>query len=779
MSVPAQRVNQATPPEQGQLVRVRNRLFLVEDVIPAEDERGSRVHRVDLECLDDDRMSESLSVIWEREVNTEVVLADVLPIPEGQWDHPRVFDAFLRAIRWSASSVLREGGLLAPFYGAIEIEPYQLEPVTRAVRAPRVNLLIADDVGLGKTIEAGLVLQELLARARIRNCLIVCPASLQRQWQEEMLEKFNLRFDIIDRDRILELRREYGTHVNPWRSFPRLITSMDFLKGERHLNSFLSPDEYGNPHRWDLLIVDEAHNFAPSGRTRYVHDSQRTRMLRRMAPLFEHRLFLSATPHNGFTESFTALLEMLDPLRFHTSDRVSPDSVRTVMIRRLKEELRGTDATSRIFPDRKVRSLSVPNEPGERRAAELLDRYIKNRARRARERELYPVRFALNVLKKRFLSSPLGFCNSLETHLENVTRPGGAPAGPADPQLTDRLIQKAREDAASDEERDRTEHHAVAETSKFFGELTPEEDEWLTELWDWADAHRTEPDAKLQVLRSWLDAHLRTGCRWNDERLIIFTEYKDTHDYLLEHLTDWLGHERLLSITGDTPLSEREAVKAAFQAPPAEHPVRVLVATDAAAEGLNFQNHCRYLIHWEIPWNPNRMEQRNGRIDRHGQERDVLICHFLHENRRDTPFLETLVRKVGRMRHDLGAVASVIEARVEQYMSGHSSADLEAIGPRKSLEDDIRRERLDLARIRKLRAELERTRDELDLQPGTLHAVLDAALRLETGQGLESAPGELAPHRIAERYRLRYLRAFPLGVRFLLPQSVVDAGGLR
>jgi len=140
------------------------------------------------------------------------------------------------------------------------------------------------------------------------------------------------------------------------------------------------------------------------------------------------------------------------------------------------------------------------------------------------------------------------------------------------------------------------------------------------------------------------------------------------------------------------------------------------------------------------------MEQRNGRIDRHGQERDVVIYHFLHENRRDTPFLETLVRKVQRMRRDLGAVASVIESRVERYMSGDRDVDLDTVAPRRTLEDDIRRERLDLAHIRKLRAELERTRDELDLAPGTLRAVLHAALRLETGRGLDPAAGELAPH---------------------------------
>jgi len=746
VSMAATPITSSTPPEQGQLARLRNRLFIVQDVIPAENGQDERATRVDLECLDDDRLGETLSVIWEREVNTDVLFADALPIPEGRWDTPQVFDAFLTAIRWSSASALDESGLLAPFHGAIEIEPYQLEPVARAVQAPRVNLLIADDVGLGKTIEAGLVLQELLARARIRNCLIVCPASLQRQWQEEMSDKFNLRFDIIDRERILKLRREYGTHVNPWRSFPRLITSTDFLKAERHLNSFLAPDEHGNPPQWDLLILDEAHNCAPSGRTRYVRDSQRTRMLRRIAPHFQHRLFLTATPHNGFTESFTALLELLDPLRFHSDDHVDSGAVATVMVRRIKEELRGTDTTTRNFPKRTVQAIPVPSDSGEDHAATLLDAYIESRvARAADRRELFPVRFALNILKKRFLSSPLAFANSLDTHLEHVTRPGAAPMETTAPDLslTERLIRKLRDDTASDEERDRTETQAVAESTRFFGELTPDEETALDALWQWAGEHREQPDAKLRALRAWVDAHLRTAGGWNDERLILFTEYRDTHDYLRAHLVRWLGPDRVLSITGDTPLSEREEVKAAFQAPPSEHPVRVLVATDAAGEGLNFQNHCRYLIHYEIPWNPNRMEQRNGRIDRHGQTRDVEIFHFLHESRRDSQFLQTIVDKVERMRHDLGAVAGVLEQRVEEYMLGRHAVDLDAVRPRRALADDIGRERLDLARIRKLREQLDDTRRRLDLEPDTLRHVLDAALKLEGHPGLQPAGGVL------------------------------------
>ncbi|MBI4918198.1 MAG: DEAD/DEAH box helicase, partial [Acidobacteria bacterium] len=322
-------------PEQGQLVRVRGRHFIVQDVWPGSvDPKVPPQHRVRLEALDDDRLGEPLDVIWEHEVDATVHDDLGLPRPDD-WDPAGRFDAFLLASRWSLSSVLETLPLQAPFRGAIQIEDYQLEPVVRALRMPRVNLLIADDVGLGKTIEAGMVMQELLARQRIRRILIVCPASLQNQWAEEMDQKFALRFEIVDRDYMQRLRREYGVHVNPWASYPRLITSMDFLKREEPQRAFraaLRPQRFGGLRDWDLLIVDEAHNMAPSGRTNYVRDSDRTEMLRQVIPHFEHRLFLTATPHNGYTASFTALLELLDPLRFARGPTLNREQLKAVMV---------------------------------------------------------------------------------------------------------------------------------------------------------------------------------------------------------------------------------------------------------------------------------------------------------------------------------------------------------------------------------------------------------------------------------------------------------------
>lgn len=743
------------PPEQGQLVRVRNRLWAVTDTLPHEIRDGTIHTRVDLECLDDDRLGEPLSVLWEREVGTEVFMADAFPTPSGRWDHPATYRAFLRAIRWSSTSMIRNAALQAPFRGAIEIEPYQLEPVARAVLMPRVNLLIADDVGLGKTIEAGLVVQELLARARIRNCLIVCPASLQRQWVDEMEEKFNLEFRIIDREAILTLRREYGVHVNPWQSFPRLITSIDFLKQERVLAQLQATwDGAGRDVglSWDLLILDEAHNCAPAGRRKYIKDSDRSRMLRRIAPHFQHRLFLTATPHNGFTESFTALLEELDPLRFTRGPDVNAAAIRTVMVRRLKEELAEAEDAHRPFPKRVVDRIAVPDEPGEREVSELLDEYIAAQMDRAAgSKARYVVQFALNLLKKRFLSSPRAFHESLNTHLDHVTRPVAAPVvaeaddEAADPKLTDLLIRRTREETDSDEQKAALEREAMKESTRFFARLREEDLGRLTRLWEWSEDRSDRPDAKFEALAGWLRAHLQTDGAWNGERLLLFTEYRDTLAYLRELLVEWMGEDRILTLTGGSPLSEREGVKAAFQSPPDRHPVRVLLATDAAAEGLNLQKHCRYLVHYEIPWNPNRLEQRNGRIDRHGQPAKKVFCyHFLHDNRRDSPFLEKVVEKVQQMRADLGSVSAVIEEEVERFMLGERSTRIEAVEPREVYRRDMKQALWDNARLKTLRAEVDRARLEWHLGPEEMREVLDRALQLEGHPGLEGVDGDLA-----------------------------------
>jgi len=222
-------------PQIGQLVSLRNRNFIVLDI---DKNRKKINNKVVLECIDNDKLGEVLEVIWDREnFNTvKIYEEDTFVNIYGNFDKPEQINALESAIKWSSASVIEDNKMLSPFHGSIEIEDYQLEPVARALRLPRVNLLIADDVGLGKTIEAGLVLEEMIARGRVHKVLIVTPVSLTLQWQSEMAEKFQLDFKIIDRDYVLKLRREFGVSANPFTSYPRLIISMDYLIPNFSLN---------------------------------------------------------------------------------------------------------------------------------------------------------------------------------------------------------------------------------------------------------------------------------------------------------------------------------------------------------------------------------------------------------------------------------------------------------------------------------------------------------------------------------------------------------------
>ena len=764
-------------PEVGQLVFVRNRHFLVQDIYEYQADDSSPVfHKVSLECLDDDRLGDNIELIWEHEPHTRVHDSITFPSPE-EWDTFKRFQAFYYAIRWSSGSIIEGPEISAPFRAGIELEYYQLEPVVRALMMPRVNLLIADDVGLGKTIEAGLVAQELLSRQAIRKIMVICPASLQRQWKEEMESKFQLKFKIINRDAILRLRKEYGVHVNPWNSYPRIITSIDFLKREQPLNLFLNSlkhrERTGILKDWDLLIVDEVHNIAPSGRKKYIRDSDRTRMMRQIVDYFEHRLFLTATPHNGYTESFTALLEFLDPLRFSRGPILNKEHLKTVMIRRLKDDIK--DALgNRKFTQRRVVPIEVEMGAKEKEMYSALNRYIDLRLKGKRGSELLPIRFALVLLKKRLLSSPLAFYNSIRTHIGDKKKDD---QDSEDLSLIERMVQRTLlEDWDNDEEKALYEEDALKEATKFFKGLTEEEKKLLTAMLDNSEALKSRPDAKAKALITWIETNLCPRGKWNKERLLIFTEYKDTLEYLEEQFKKKGWEDHIIKLYGGMPEAKREEVKKVFQSHPEENPIRILIATDAASEGLNLQNYCRYLIHYEIPWNPNRMEQRNGRIDRHGQKApEVFIHHFIYKNDEDSDFLRKVVEKVQQMREDLGSLGEIISTQVEEVMIGvrkRENLDLsEKEEQLKRVKEDVKLE-LDIKnQILKLSQKLTATKRKLELYPENLKLVLDEALKLADPQGglEEIKEGELA----GKGYRLRFL---PKGWEDL-KESITDEKG--
>ena len=732
----------AVVPEQGQLVQVRHRNYIVQDVDARVVEPSAAPwHRVRLEAVDDDQLGDVMDVIWEHEVHRVVHEGVGLPRPEA-WDPLGRFEAFLLATRWSLSSVLDGLPLQAPFRGAIQIEDYQLDPVVRALRMPRVSLLIADDVGLGKTIEAGMVVQEMLARQRVQRMLILCPASLQRQWADEMEQKFALRFEVVDRDYVQRLRREYGVHVNPWASYPRLIASFDFLKREVPLREFRASLSGGARSRglkeWDLLVIDEAHNVAPAGRQNYVRDSDRTRMVRDILPHFEHRLFLTATPHNGYTESFTALLEMLEPLRFSRGPTVHKEHLSAVMVRRLKDDMVDALGNER-FPKREVEPLTVRLEGGEKALFDTLDRYTTLVLERLEGGAKLPVQFALTLLKKRLLSSPAAFAHSIDVH-HSHTAVGDPEGGDDDASSQARVVravqQKLSEDFADDDEKDRTEETALAETGAFF-KLTDEERRLVEEMKDTAGALDGGSDAKARKLCDWIEAHLRTDGAWNDERLIVFTEYKHTLDYLVAQFAACGWAERVTELYGGMPQKDREIIKRRFSAPTSEEPLRILVATDAASEGLNLQRRCRYLVHYEVPWNPNKMEQRNGRIDRHGQRRKPLCYHFAFAGLEDQQFLDVVVDKVRRQRADLGSVGDVIAAQVERALRGEIKHIDDPEERRAKMRREVHADVVTRDRIRELQRAVDDARSGWRLSPEHLRLVLDEALHLIGHPGLK------------------------------------------
>lgn len=737
-------------PEDGQIVRVRQRLFVVNGVEKQSLPVGSvekPQHLVHLGSIEDDGLGETLDVIWEIEPGAKIEHRALFPNPVEGLDNPDTLSAFMDAIRWGAISQGDDKNIQSPFRSGIEIDEYQLEPVVRALQMPRVNLLLADDVGLGKTIEAGLVLQEMLLRHKARSVLILCSASLQIQWQEEMRDKFGLEFKIVDRELISKLRRERGIRANPWAHFPRLIASIDYIKREipfRMFRETLPAAAY--PRKYDFLIVDEAHNIAPSGRGQYSVESQRTKVIKELSPHFEHKLFLSATPHNGYTESFTALLEMLDPQRFAKGTALDKKQLDAVMVRRMKRDLMLKSDGSRRFADREVLHMPVAYTDAEVNAHKALSEYSKNLSSGSGAKS-FAGEFVAKLLKKRFFSSPIAFAKTLSTHTKTRDVKGW---NVGSKEWEQGILATDNTEYPTEAERDQKEEEALAAASAAFGKATPEDKRLLAILNSYATTASSQGDCKLHQLITWLKTNIRPNGVWSTKRVIIFTEYLDTlnwlHDKLAVH--GFAEEERLLQLYGGLPLDDREIVKAAFQANSEDSKARILLATDAAAEGLNLQNHCNNLFHYEIPWNPSRMEQRNGRIDRHGQkEEKVNIYHFVSSRfneakpaatgtlEGDLEFLYRIAKKVNTIREDLGTANTVLADQVESAMLGKR-----AFIPVEKAEADARRIR-DALKIQKAERELAKelsqisdqlcdTKKTLNLTPEAVEHAIRIALKL-------------------------------------------------
>lgn len=753
-------------PDKGQIVNVRGATWAVVDVkeqglprSPADEGEARLMHVVRLQSLDEDRLGQELAVVWELELGHSIAPDQGLPefIDIDAFDDPKVLAAFVDAVRWGAVTSANDRAFQAPFRSGANVEAYQLEPLRRALQSARTNLLLADDVGLGKTIEAGLVVEELLLRHRARTAVIVCPPSLSLKWRDEMREKFGLEFEIVDSDLMARVLRTHGPNANPFRLFPRVIVSMAWLptlRAQRLLREVyadVADTATARRYAFDILIVDEAHHVAPasptavSGFRGYAVDSKRTIATRQLAEKCEHRLFLSATPHNGYSESFTALMEMIDGRRFKRGANLDEKALRDIAVRRLKDDLKNEKG----FRTRELKTLAFTPSPDEVEKFAKLDRLLADSARRNGRGKSGGI--VAMLFKKRFLSSPWAFARTLQHYLESGD---GAGLGEED---EDQYYQEVLGSGQSDEEEGDTAHpeFTALRHSKRSDPLSGATDAELRALIEWGNSYQNQPDARLLELIKFLDATCRPdGKTWSNERVVIFTEYADTLDWIVRVLDQhgYRDKDRLAVIQGSTDTETREDIRVRFTAPPHEEPVRVLVATDSAGEGIDLQDYCHRLVNFDIPFNPSRLEQRIGRVDRYGQQHTPEIYQLAPAVQtsayaKDQRFLlDKVQEKIGRVAADLGSVNEVIDADIQAHFTPGGTGREVKLSSRDEGSVIINRVLAGGQELNRTLTELSRNYEqrkaEMHLTPANARRVVDTALELTRQPPLIENEGE-------------------------------------
>ena len=731
-------------PKIGDLVQVRSRRWLVEDVIASNPGESPLV---ELACAEDDAQGEALTVFWNYEIDRRILDEEGwADLAARGFDNPRWFAAFFHTLRWHCSTATDPGLFQAPFRAGITLDAYQMEPLRKALRLPRVNLFIADDTGLGKTIEAALIARELLLRRKAKTIVVAAPPSVLEQWKGELEERFGLIFEILDRAYVSRMRRERGFGVNPWRTHSRFLVSHNLLIDPAYTDPMR--EWLGQMLSGSLLILDEAHHAAPSSGGRYGIETRFTRAVRDLSSRFEHRLFLSATPHNGHSNSFSTLLELLDPYRFTRGIKIrGKRDLEEVMVRRLKEDIRQVQGG---FPQRNVKPIRIdglPETAPELVLSRLLDEYRtarENRHATASKRAQAAAGLLVVGLQQRLLSSIEAFARSLKVHRQTVERHWRK----AQQEVTESTPRSGQDELytrpadANDDRAEWTDEEMEAEETAQTERLTnaaedesdpdaalwEHEQELLGRMQAVADEYRQLPDAKADRLIDWVRENQCPGLppygmrssgaapRWNNRRVLIFTENRQGTKFYLKNILDNAieysdrADERIEVIDGLTSGTRRKEIQRRFNADPAKDPLRILIATDAAREGLNFQAHCADLFHFDLPWNPGRIEQRNGRIDRKLQPSGEVNCHyFVLPQRAEDRVLEVLVTKTETIKKELGSLAQVIDDDVErQLKDGIRHRDAE------KLRLEIEAADLAEARKRATQAELEDARERQD-----------------------------------------------------------------
>ena len=594
--------------------------------------------------------------LGERVVTSEDMLS-IREASELRW----TFDADGSLFRLASEARRMKSAHLADPFAAVDtsnIEPYphQIEAVYQTLLEQRpIRYLLADDPGAGKTIMSGLLIRELMLRGDVVRCLIVAPGSLVEQWQDELYEKFGLDFELMSRAKVEESRTG-----NPFLERNLMIARLDQISRADELRAKLEMAE------WDLVIVDEAHKMSAH---LYGNELKRTKrfllgeVLRDRA---RHLLLLSATPHNGKNEDFLAFLTLLDAERFagRLRDGKVPD-INDVFRRRVKESLL-TFEGKKLFPVRTAESINYELSAPEQTLYDAVTNYVKHGMNRADElkeggdkRRGLMVGFALAGLQRRLASSPAAIHESLRRRTDKLRAQcdtlrhlakNGDPVPVADlppgVRITD--LEDFDYDEFDDDELEALEDAVIdaATAAATADELEAE----LIELQELvriaADVRASGQDTKWIELRGLLrsEEFRRTD---PPRKLIIFSEHKDTLAYVTQRVRDELGRpESVETIHGGMRREERREVQDRFRVDPL---VRVLVATDAAGEGVNLQV-ANLMVNYDLPWNPNRIEQRFGRIHRIGQPLPCHLWNLIAHQTREGMVFERLFEKIEQQR---------------------------------------------------------------------------------------------------------------------------------
>ena len=491
---------------------------------------------------------------------------------------PRYRDSLLFIEAHLRRSVPTDAALVVGQRAAMDALPYQLLPAAKALAMPRQRLLIADAVGLGKTLECGILCSELIRRGRGRRLLVVTSKSMLVQFQKEFWTRFSIPLVRLDSVGIQRIREQIPSNQNPFHYFDKTIVSVDTLKNDREYRVYL------DNANWDIIVIDECQNVAE--RASGAQKSQRAKLAERLATRSETLILLSATPHDGKPESFASLMTMLDPTAIADPSHYSKDDIRDLYVRRFRKDVIA-DLRNSVKERDSADVECAASEREERVFALLKDLKLPDSDGKAKAGQLFKT-----TLAKSLLSSPMA---ALETVRNRLKRLEAGASSSDSPASTDRAALQSLEPLLA--------AITPADFSKYQRLL-----QLIRDDWSWSGKDPTD-------------------------RIVLFTGRRETQRFLVEHLAADLGLPKAAVVGLDGAMPDVEQTRVVEQFAQEKEAVRILVATEVASEGLNLHYLSHRLVHVDIPWSLMTLQQRNGRIDRYGQPRQPLIRYLLNSSR--------------------------------------------------------------------------------------------------------------------------------------------------